>query len=210
MVPPLLTVAVWLLFALPMLTTGIYGAPGAVTVPELMTEIRPLALDGLLRAVAGVDADAARIDRATIIDRNIAATGGKRVHAALRGSDRRRGLQRSADTAHAIVVEIDAGPGDRLDGRRIVENHVAVDSRIERPVVASGNAGRCAASLEEIVTGGDRALLRRDRDRAGGRRAAGATLALIPVPPERITSPEPVEIEMFPPVGLLAVMAARP
>ena len=49
-VPPelLLRVAVWLLFELLMVTTGIYGTPGALTVPELITDIRPLALEGLL------------------------------------------------------------------------------------------------------------------------------------------------------------------
>src|SRR4051794_29153108 len=48
MVPLLLSVAVWLLFELLMVTTGMYGAPGALTVPELITEIVPLALEGLL------------------------------------------------------------------------------------------------------------------------------------------------------------------
>src|SRR5262249_16764481 len=42
------TVAVWLLLALLMLTTGINGAPGAVTMPEFVIEIRPLAVAGLL------------------------------------------------------------------------------------------------------------------------------------------------------------------
>src|SRR5258707_11289180 len=43
MTPLLDTVAVWLLLPLPIATTDMYGAPDAVTVPELEIEIRPLA-----------------------------------------------------------------------------------------------------------------------------------------------------------------------